>query len=80
MKNDPKLIITKLQLMTLIIENYKEAEYNFKEIMNWVSSFLEDPNNKVKSTAGELLVAIAYLVGSDKILKAIEDMKRPELL
>jgi hypothetical protein len=51
-KNDPKLIITKLQLMTLIVENYKEAEYNFKEIMNWVSSFLEDPNHKVKSTAG----------------------------
>jgi len=26
------------------------------------------------------LVAVAYLVGSDKILKAIEDMKKPELL
>lgn len=24
-KNDPKLIITKLQLMTLVIETYKEA-------------------------------------------------------
>jgi len=79
-KNDPKLVITKLQLMTLIVENYKESEYNFKEIMNWVSTFLEDPNHKVKSTAGELLVAIAYLVGSEKILKAIEDMKKPELL
>jgi hypothetical protein len=79
-KNDPKLIITKLQLMTMIVENYRETEYNFKEIMNWVSLYLEDPSQKVRSSAGDLLVAIAYLVGSEKILKAIEDMKKPELL
>ena len=63
-KNDPKLIIIKLQLMTLIIETYKEAEYNFKEIMTWTLVYFEDPNQKVRSTAAELLIALAYLVGS----------------
>ena len=51
-KNDPKLSITKLQLMTLIVETYKESEYNFKEIMNWIVQFMEDPNQKVRTTAG----------------------------
>lgn len=39
--------------------------------MNWVTPYLEDPQQKVKSTAGELLIALAYLVGAEKILKAI---------
>lgn len=51
-KNDPKLSITKLQLMTLIVETYKDSEYNFKEIMNWIVQFMEDPNQKVRTTAG----------------------------
>lgn len=79
-KNDPKLSITKLQLMTLIVETYKESEYNFKEIMNWIVQFMEDPNQKVRTTAGELLVALAYLVNTERIIKAVEDMKKPELL
>ena len=29
-KNEPKLIITKLELMTRLIETYKESEYHFK--------------------------------------------------
>ena len=79
-KNDPKLSITKLQLMTLIVETYKESEYNFKEIMNWIVQFMEDPNQKVRTTAGELLVALAYLVNTERIIKAVEYMKKPELL
>lgn len=50
-KNDPKLIITKLQLMTMMVETYREADYNFKEILNWTLVYLEDPNQKVRSTA-----------------------------
>jgi hypothetical protein len=34
-------------------------------------NYIEDPNQKVRSTAGDLLIALAYVVGSEKILKAI---------
>jgi hypothetical protein len=48
--------------------------------MNWTLVYFDDPNQKVRSTASELLIALAYLMGSDKLLKAIEDIKKPELL
>lgn len=45
--------------------------------MTWTLVYFEDPNQKVRNTAAELLIALAYLVGSDRLLKAIEDMKKP---
>lgn len=78
-KNDPKLVITKIQLMTLIIETYRDFEYNFKEIINWMLNYLEDPNQKVRNTAGDLLVALAFVVGSEKVLKTIESLNKPQL-
>ena len=35
-KNDPKLIITKLQLMNALIERYSNQEIPTKEIINWI--------------------------------------------
>ena len=79
-KNDPKLVITKIQLMTMIVVSYRDFEYNFKEIINWMLNYLEDPNQKVRNTAGELLVALAFVVGGDKVIKTIESLNKPQLL
>ena len=48
--------------------------------MSWTLGYLEDPNHKVRSTASELLIALAYCIGSERLLKAIEDLKKPDLL
>ncbi len=48
-KNDPKLIITKLQLATALLEKYGNMEFPHKEIILWVLNGIEDPNQKVRS-------------------------------
>jgi hypothetical protein len=78
-KNDPKLIITKLHLMGAIIEKYPQFEYHCREIANWIFIHMEDPNQQVRKEAVELLVTISFLVGNDKIVKLFGDNK-PHLL
>ena len=48
-KNDPKLIIIKLQLMNALIERYGNQEIPSKDIVNWILACFEDPNQKVRS-------------------------------
>jgi hypothetical protein len=47
-KNDPKLIITKLQLTTALLEKYGNMEFPHKEIILWILNAIEDPNQKVR--------------------------------
>lgn len=78
-KNEPKLIITKLQLMSALLERYSQQEFSQKEIINWILGYFEDPNQKVKSEASDLLVTLTYLIGNEKVIRIIEN-SRPHMM
>lgn len=78
-KNDPKLIITKLQLTTALLEKYGNMEFPHKETVLWILNGIEDPNQKVRSEAQETLSAVTFLLGTEKILKIVEG-SRPNML
>jgi len=62
-KLDPKFILTKINLVISIIEKYADAVNYFKDIINWAVVYLDDPNNKVKSEAGYLMVIMVDQMG-----------------
>ncbi len=78
-KNDPKLLITKLQLTTALLQRYGNMEFPHKEIILWILNGIEDPNQKVRAQAQETLYAVTFLLGSEKILKIVES-SRPNML
>lgn len=78
-KNDPKLLITKLQLTTALLQRYGNMEFPHKEIILWILNGIEDPNQKVRAQAQETLYAVTFLLGSQKILKIVES-SRPNML
>jgi hypothetical protein len=78
-KNDPKLVITKLQLMSALLERHGQQDFPHKEAVAWILGFVEDPNQKVRAEAGDLLVTLTYLLGNEKVVKLIEAL-RPQVL
>lgn len=39
-KNDPKLVITKLQLMNALLERHSQQEFPHKETVAWILGFV----------------------------------------
>lgn len=48
-KNDPKLAITKLQLMSALLERHGQQDFPHKETVIWLLGFVEDPNQQVRA-------------------------------
>lgn len=75
-KNDPKLITTKLNLMEVITIKYPQFEQNAKEILNWALVFMEDPSQKVRNDANELLTHLAAILGYERATQLIASNKQ----
>lgn len=65
--------------MTALIERHSSQDFPHKDTLLWILGYFEDPNQKVRSEAADLLVAFCYIVGNEKTLKLIET-NRPQVL